>query len=410
MKCLRSDYIITMDSGLSIIRGGCVVMDEAIVEVSTDPEETRVRYPELEVIDLGEGSVLMPGLVNPHVHLEFSGNKTTLEYGDFLPWLYSVMGNREALIEGCNDACVRKAIEGMLASGITTFGAISSYGFDLEACAEAPQRVVYFNEAIGSNPAAVDGFFLDFESRLKNSKNHASERFTPGVAIHSPYSVHPVMVRKVLDLARSEGLPVSAHFMESPAEREWLDHSKGDFKPFFKKFLNTEHSLTGGYEFLGQFMNLSPLYTHGVYINDEELDRIESQGGTVVHCPVSNRLLGCGQLDLERLKAREIPYAIATDGLSSNYDLNLFKEMRTALFQQSGLDLALLARDLLTAATRNGSRALGLNGGSLEAGKDADVIVLRLPDNVEEERLLPLQVVLHCSEAESVYIKGEQVR
>ncbi len=410
MTIIYSDYILTMDGNFDVIRDGAVVFGTHILDMGSDREALRAKYPDAELIECEKDSVLMPGLINPHLHLEFSKNRTTLEYGDFLPWLYSVMEKREELIEGCDELCVRQTIDEMLEFGITAFGAISSYGFDVDACARARQKVVFFNEVIGSNPGAVDGFFLDFQARVNASKALASDTFFPAIAVHSPYSVHPVLAKKALEIARQEDFRVSAHFMESRAEREWLDSNSGEFKPFFKNFLKTDRAVTDGTAFLKMFDGFDPLYVHGVYTSDEELDIIERQGGHIVHCPVSNRLLGGGILDLERLKSREIPFAVGTDGLSSNFSMNMFKEMRASLMQQSGLDLHLLARDLLLGATRNAAKALGLDTGAVEPGREADLITITLPNGVEEDKNLPLQLILHSNLADRVFIQGERVR
>ncbi len=192
----------------------------------------------------------MPGLINAHVHIEFSANKTTLSYGDFMNWLYSVIENREELIGGCDVDCMTKAVDAMLDSGITTFGAISSHGMDLEACANAAQNVIFFNELIGSQAVMADALFDDFLSRLDASKTVKREGFYPAVAIHSPYSVHPVLVKKALAMVKNEGLKLTAHFMESKAEREWLDSSDGDFKKFFVDLLKQDKSVCDSQEFL----------------------------------------------------------------------------------------------------------------------------------------------------------------
>ena len=54
-------------------------------------EELRALFPDAKVTTLRENSLLMPGLINAHVHIEFSANKTHLSYGDFMTWLYSVI-------------------------------------------------------------------------------------------------------------------------------------------------------------------------------------------------------------------------------------------------------------------------------------------------------------------------------
>lgn len=409
MNIIKSDYILTIDGEFRIVKNGAVAYEKKIIEVSNSFQELKQKYPQAEITECEKNSVLMPGFVNAHIHLEFSKNRTTLEYGDFLPWLYSVIEKREELIDGCSSECYEETIEEMLEFGITSFGAISSYGFDMNSCAKAKQKVVFFNEVIGSNPAAIDGFFTDFKSRVNSSEELKSETFFPAVAIHSAYSVHPVLVHHALKIARENGYRVSTHFMESNAEREWLDKSQGEFKQFFKDFLKIEKASSDSISFLRLFESLEPIFVHGVYANEEEFAIIEKQKAHIAHCPVSNRLLGSGPLNLENIKSKEIPFLIATDGLSSNFSTNMFKEMRAALMQQSCLDLHLLSRDLLIAATKNPAKALGLNCGSIEGGKDADFAVFKLPNSVENKKNLPLQLILHSNRADSVYILGEKI-
>jgi len=119
-----------------------VAFDKKIKKIAPFDELIEL-YPDAQVTTLRENSLLMPGLINAHVHIEFSANKTQLSYGDFINWLYSVIENREELIGGCDISCMDKACESMLENGITTFGAISSHGMDLDACANAKQNVVF---------------------------------------------------------------------------------------------------------------------------------------------------------------------------------------------------------------------------------------------------------------------------
>lgn len=92
-------------------------MNKTIIEVAPN-DDLRSRYGE-QCVELGEGSVIVPGLINAHVHLEFSANRSTLTYGEFMPWLSSVIASRNDLINECDDTCITRAIESMLSNGIT---------------------------------------------------------------------------------------------------------------------------------------------------------------------------------------------------------------------------------------------------------------------------------------------------
>jgi len=363
------------------------------------------EYPDAKVTTLRENSLLMPGLINAHVHIEFSANKTELSYGDFIGWLYSVIENREELVGGCNSDCMQKACDDMLSNGITTFGAISSHGLDLDVCANAKQNVVYFNELIGSQATMADALFTDFLSRLDASKTISRKGFYPAVAIHSPYSVHPILIKKALDIVKNEKLKLTAHFMESQAERDWLDGSEGDFKDFFHNLLKQNSKICDAEEFLGYFDGYETLLTHGVQTNENERETIARENHTIIHCPISNRLLGNPTLNIKQLNDKKIRWIVATDGLSSNYKLDLFEEMKMSLFMHANAPLLGFANALIKGVTINAAEALGINAGEIAVGKNADMIVLDLDKEPTEE--LAIHLILHRYNISKVYINGK---
>jgi aminodeoxyfutalosine deaminase len=400
MQIITPHYILLSDR---VVTNLSIAFETTIVKIAPF-DELIDEFPEAKVTTLRENSLLMPGLINAHVHIEFSANKTQLSYGDFMGWLYSVIENREELIGGCNQECMKRACDEMLKAGITTFGAISSHGMDLEACENAQQNVVYFNELIGSQAVMADTLYGDFISRLNASKTVKREGFYPAVAIHSPYSVHPVLVKKALELVKDEGLKLTAHFMESEAERNWLDSSEGDFKKFFNDLLKQERAVSDAKEFLEYFDGHNALLTHGVNTNEEELDVIAKNGHTIIHCPISNRLLGNKTLNIKELNEKKIRWIVATDGLSSNYKLDLFEEMKMSLFMHSDAPLLDFANALIRGVTKDAADALGLNTGEIAVGKNADMIVLDLDDVPTEE--LAIHLILHRYNVSKVYVNG----
>ena len=403
MQIIAPNYIYTPSKMLENLAIG---FDKTIKEIAPF-EELIARYPDATVTKLKKNSLIMPGLINSHVHIEFSANKTKLSYGDFINWLYSVIENRQDLINGCDKECMQKACDDMLKSGITTFGAISSHGMDLESCATAKQNVVFFNEVIGSQATMADALFGDFRSRLEASKNIKRDGFYPAIAIHSPYSVHPVLVKKALQIAKEQNLKLTTHFMESEAERDWLDKNEGDFKGFFHNLLKQKSAVCSSKEFLGYFDTHHALLTHVVNANEEELDAIAKQKHTIIHCPISNRLLGSKKLDIKRLIKKDIRWVVATDGLSSNYKLDLFEEMKMSLFMHSDIPLLELAKKLIDATTVYAAEALGLNTGEIKVGKNADMLVLDLDKKPNEE--FAIHLILHKYNISKIYINGKNI-
>lgn len=382
-----------------------IVFDKIILKMA--PKDALLTEFGSQCQELGEGSILMSGLINSHVHLEFSANRSTLEYGEFMPWLSSVMSHRDDLIHGCEEECIQNAINSMLHSGTTAFGAVSSYGFDLDACAAAPQKVVYFNELIGSDPLMADALYGNFQERLFASQECTREGFYPSIAIHSPYSVHRVILQKALKYAQTHQLRTTAHFMESVAEREWLDNNSGDFAPFFANFLKQTVAANTASEFLDYFDTTPTLFTHAVQTTPNELIKLSNHGHTVIHCPISNRLLGNGALNLSLLHTQKTPFVLGTDGLSSNYSLDLFEEMRIALFTHYSYDLSTLAKALWESVTCVPAHALRLNCGTIAPNYDADVLVVHVDYPINDQ--LPIHLITQPRRIDAVYIQGEKV-
>jgi len=402
MKIINSDFIYTPKG---YVKNQAVAFTETIKDIGT-LEELIQRYPDANVIQTEPNSILYPGFINTHVHLEFSANKTSLLYGSFKPWLDSVIEHRDELIGACNNEMMLHECKEMMRSGITTFGAISSFGNELEVCEKTPQRVVFFNELIGSNAMYADMLYSDFQERVRASQScDESSRITPAVAIHSPYSVHPILLQKAVNLAKKNNMPISAHFLESQAEREWLESSSGTLRAFFLKYFNTSKTVTNIEEFMHAFDTYPTHFTHCVQATQEELNYLAQKGHSVAHCPRSNRYLGCGRLAIEDLP---LPFTVATDGLSSNDSLNIFDELRAAIMLHNDMPIQELSEKLLCAVTGDAAETLGLNCGKIEVDKLADFTVITLPEEPKRTEELALWSILHTKEASEVYIEGEK--
>jgi len=219
------------------------------------------------------------------------------------------------------------------------------------------------------------------------------------------FILHPILIKKALQIAKDEKLKLTAHFMESKAERNWLDNSDGDFKEFFNNLLKQDSNVSDADEFLQHFQDTKTLLTHVVKANDKELDNIASNNHTIIHCPISNRLLGNGVIDLDAVMQKNINWVCATDGLSSNYTLDLFEEMKIALFMHSDMPLLDLAKELIDSVTINAASALGIDAGEIAEGKNADMLVLDLDKEPNDE--LAIHLILHKYNISKVYINGK---
>ena len=361
---------------------------------------------DIEVDEYLDNYILYPGFINTHTHLEFATNRNKLKYGNFIEWLYSVIEHRAELMNEADDEAMSSCCQEMLSSGVTTFGAISSMGLDLEVCKKTPQRVVYFNEAIGSIPSAVDALFADFKERVTNSRaSKPEDRVTPAIAIHSPYSVHPILAKRVLEIAKDLDMPISTHFLESKAERDWLESSSGEFAKFFKDFFNSTRAINTIDGFLKLFDGTNTLFVHCTEANSKELEYLKERGHSIAHCPRSNRLLGNKRLEIESISA---PLSVATDGYSSNWSLNIFDELRASLMMHNHLDINKLADRLIKSITSDGAECLRSGEGVLKEGYASDMVLIKLPSESQKERLA-LDTILHTNRVQRVWIDGEVV-
>ena len=344
----------------------------------------------------------MPAFINPHVHLEFSANKGTLCYGDFLDWLGSVIASRQQLDAAARGRLILEQIVAMMRSGVGTIGEISSFGGEAEACAKSGIRTVFFNEILGASKDAAAENILKFKQRFERAKALASSLFIPAVSVHSPYSTHPQITEFATKLARENGLAISTHFMESAYERQWLRTGRGKFKAWLAKFNPTPAPFYSPQSFVAHFSGLRTLFTHCVWVDDFSI--FDPKLHSITHCARSNRLLSKKRLSFKKLLASRLNYNIATDGLSSNFSLSFLDELRANLMIHDELGLAELAQALILGATKNAAAALGLNLGELKAGKLADIAVF---EGIEcDEAQLPLQLILQSKNAKSLFIEG----
>ncbi len=403
MKIVIADYIYT-PHGYRV--GGALAFDDKIRAIGPADELTE-QYPNAEIIRTDSHSVLYPGLINTHVHLEFSSNATTLSYADFMKWLDSVIEHRNDLIEQCDDSRMAQACDDMLHSGITSFGAVSSFGAELEVCKRASQKVTFFNELIGSDAKTADMLYNDFIDRVGMSEaSEPKEKITPAIAIHAPYSVHPIVLDRAVSLAKQKGYPLSAHFLESPAEREWLESNSGGFLAFFEKFFASSRAVTSIDEFMHRFDSYPTHFIHCTQTTKEEKKYLSSQNHSIAHCPRSNRLLGCARLAIEDWDG---VMSVATDGLSSNWSLSLWDELRAALMLHHQAPLHKLAERLIKSVTLDAAKAIKSDAGKIAVNAPADIAIFTLPSTVKNTEEIALHSILHIKKADMLFIDGVEL-
>ena len=161
-----------------------------------------------------------------------------------------------------------------------------------------------------------------------------------------------------------------------------------------------------------------PLLIHVIQADDRDMERVADAGASIVHCPISNAKLGHGIAPLDRMLAHGIRTGLGTDSVASNDRMDLLGEARQAALLhslRSRAPDALPAHAALALATRGGAEALGLGSriGTLDAGKDADLVAFPLHHDDAQPLFDPAVTLLHALagkvEATLVTVGGQEL-
>lgn len=352
------------------------------------------------VVDLGN-VVLLPGLINAHIHLELSWLRGRVPpAGRFTEWVKQLVGTRRGVERPGDPAVVepmQAAIRELAASGTVAVGDISNSLASPASMRAAALDGVVFHELLGFQQR--DGALVE---RTRQARA-AARGVRVSLAPHAPYSTSPELFRAIRAEVDASPCPImSVHLGESPEETEFLAGGTGAWRSMLE-FIGMwrddwQVPACAPVEYLDRLgvIDAGTLVVHGVQFDDAALGRLAAIGATLVTCPRSNQWVGVGAPPIERFYRSGVKVAVGTDSLASVEDLNLFSELRAMRKIAPGVP----AGKLLESATLVGARALGLDGelGSLTPGKRAEILAISLPGPVDdiEEYLVggidPLQV------------------
>jgi cytosine/adenosine deaminase-related metal-dependent hydrolase len=367
---LRARWVVPVDR--PPIAGGFVTTAEGrIADVGAGPP------PSGPVEDLGDAA-LLPGWVNAHTHLEFSDLAKPLgQSGMSLPaWIRLVISERKRRDHQA-EAAIAAGLAESHAAGITTIGEIRTGvgGFKLADDCPIRPRVLAFQESIGFSAQRVDSAFADVRQRLLRTAAPA------GLSPHAPYTVHPALLDRIVELAIERGAPVAMHLAETPEELRLLATGDGPFRDLLE-----ERGMWDGaamprgsapFDYLRRLAAAQrALVIHGNYLTGEEIAFLGARRSSmsVVYCPRTHAYFGHAAYPLEAMRSAGVRVALGTDSRASTPDLNLLAELRCA----AGEFPRVAPADWVRMATLDGADALGLGGqiGSLTPGKRADIVAV----------------------------------
>jgi cytosine/adenosine deaminase-related metal-dependent hydrolase len=335
-------------------------------------------------IDLGD-AVLLPGLVNAHTHLEFSGLRVPFAADGGLPeWIGRVVAWRRER-DAAGDAATVKAaaiqagLAECAAQGVTTVGEIATATPPGRGAAGLP-RLRVFREALGLSAAAVDAAARGLARDLDQL---AADGFAPGISPHAPYSVAATLAARLAREIAHRRLHVAMHLAESREEVELLATGSGPLRRLLEGLGAWDPAapprLLPGAEWITRLSRAHRgIVVHGTHLPADEaaLARLARHRDRlcVAVCPRTTRALSGGLPPVAAFRAAGIRVALGTDGRGSNPDLSILAECRTLV--DAGLASP---AEAIAMATIHGAWALDFDrvAGRLAPGRPADLVVLR---------------------------------
>lgn len=317
----------------------------------------------------GTGMIAMPSLVNAHTHLSMelmrNYKDTCANLQDWLGEIFPIEDKLTASdIRIVSDLGIAELIKG----GTTTFADMYFFAHEtgkavVESGVRACLGLTLFGDVEDSRRRVQErGPLMEAVAAQSNG------RIRVDIAPHAIYTCSTATYRYAHDYAKANKTAMHTHLSETDKE----------VQDSISRFNRTPGDYLAS---IGCFDDIRTYLAHCVHSTDAELSRFTAYDIGIVHNPTSNCKLASGIAPIAKIRQAGIPLALGTDGASSNNNLNLIEEMHIASLLctvSTGNTMALTPYDTVRMATAGGAEVLGLDDriGTLEAGKDADLILV----------------------------------
>src|SRR5712691_4018779 len=376
--------VITMNTTRDIITNGAVAVEGNRIVAAGKADALQRQYVDDEVID-AQGKLIIPGLIDTHVHLAQALIRGCADDMALIQWLcervWVLQGN---FTEDDGYVSARLCIAEMLRSGTTTFlesMLAHRYGFDgiARAVAESGVRAclagivmdigTYATQSSSMHPGLIEDRatsllgVLDMHSKWQR---RANDRIHDWFGPRTPGGVTPELYREMSELAHQRDMGITMHLAEVQADKIFLKEHYGLSPVLFAESVG--------------LLGPKTVLVHMVWLTDEDIAKLAETHTSVSHNPSSNSKLASGVCKVPQMLAQGVNVALGCDGGPSNNDYDLIRDMKLAAILHKAVandPLIVPAETVLEMATINGARSLGLEHeiGSLEAGKKADLVV-----------------------------------
>jgi guanine deaminase len=403
-------------------QGAVVVSGDGTIRARGPYSRLRSGHPDEEVVDLS-GGMLLPGLVDTHVH--FPQVRVIGGLGlPLLDWLDRCALPEEARMAdpGYAAGVAEEFVDGLLRAGTTTslvfgahfapavdafFAAAASRGLRASAGLVLGDRLL--REELYTTPDRAHA-----ESMALAARWHGRGRLRYAVTPRFSLATSADLLQACAAVLDSlDGALFTTHLNENPAEIETVRR----LFPDSRHYLDTYHRFG--------LVGPTSVFAHNVHPDDAELELLAGQRSAVAHCPSSNCSLGSGLFPMRRHVERGVPVALGTD-VGAGPSFSVLREGLQAYFVQSLLGAdgwPLTAAHLLYLATLAGARAVGLDEqvGDLSPGKQFDAVWIRPePGSTlevavrraagDEDALSKVFALATTADVRGVWIGGDRVR
>ena len=371
-----------IDNGAVLVSGNRIERLGAWTEFATESTET---------VDLGD-SLLMPGLVNAHCHLDYTnmaGMVPAMKH--FTDWIKSITTLKATWsYTEFADSWVHGA-QMLLESGTTTVA-------DIEAVPEllpdvwnaTPLRVFSFLEMTGVRSRRDPNAILS--DAVQTIDCLPPHRCQAGLSPHAPYSTTPALLKLSSDRARQRNWRMTTHVAESADEFDMFTKAQGGMHDWLAR--NERDMSDCGHGSPVQHLQRTgmlgerTLAVHANCLAPGDAKLLADSKTSVVHCPLSHQFFSHTRFSFEALRDAGVNICLGTDSLASaaskpgaHPSLDMFAEMHQ--FQLKHPEVS--PETVIRMATQNGAKALGMAGqiGDLSPGSLADMIALPFSGGID---------------------------
>ncbi len=375
---ISSEWMVPVDK--PVIHDGSLVMADGRIADIGRREEILAHHPGTR--ETRYPSVLVPGLINAHIHLELShlGNiPEPLPQQTFTDWIAELLAKRAAAVSGEERSAAFSALlHDQYGSGVLL---MADTGNELLSELHSPAT-----EGWPKIERMVEYLGPDRQACLAAREKISGLDDRIAVTGHAPYSTGPELLQYIKTRCRRLNQIFSIHTAESAAELPFLRSNTGIFRDFLEKrnrwdgtFSSAAVGFSGTIEYYDQLgiLDEMTLLVHCVHVSEKELVVIAERGAHICLCPGSNRFLRVGRPPVaEMLQAGILP-ALGTDSPASNQVIDLWREMQILAADNQEID----HDKIFAMATLGGARALHAEKdcGSLTIGKKARFLHVSSP-------------------------------